>query len=133
MPPDALQQTTAGFVALAALALAVTAEARVIRRIARDGGQVRTDEFRMPDALVALVLTTFFVVSALAAFFPHAEKPADVTIGHVLPGALLFFMILLGVAGFLNYRGLKLVPLLGLARLPLRRAQGFGNCRKIAR
>ena len=123
MPPDALQQTAAGLLPL--VALAVTVQVLIIRRIARDGGQVRTDEFRMPDALVALVLATFFVASALGALFQHAEKPAALTIGHVLPGALLFLMLLLGVAGFLNCRGVKLVPLLGLARLPLHRAAGW--------
>ncbi len=118
MPPDALQQTAAGFPELVALALAVTVQVRVIRRIARDGGQVRTDEFRMPDALVALVLAAFFASAGIGAFFRHAEKSAAITIEKVLPSALVFLVFLVGIAGFLNFRGMKLVPLLGLNRLP---------------
>ena len=125
MPPDALQQTAAGFSELAVFALAVTVQVRVILRIARDGGQVRTDEFRMPDALVAIVLATFFAVAGLGALFQHAEKSAAVTVEQVLPGALLFLVLLLGVAGFLSFRGLKLVPLLGLDRIPPLRAAGW--------
>ena len=117
MPPDALL--------FAACAAAAVAEARVIRRIARDGGQVRTDEFRMPDALAALVLATFFAVAGLGALFQHAEKSAAITVDNVLPGALVFLVLLIGVAGFLSFRGLKLVPLLGLNRLPFRHVTGW--------
>lgn len=125
MPPDALTQNAIGFSELAALALAVTVEVRVIRRIARDGGQVHTDEFRMPDALVALVLATFFALAGLSALFQHAEKSAAVSVEQVLPGALVFLVLLVGVAGFLSFRGLKLVPLLGLNRLPSRHVVGW--------
>ena len=125
MPPDALTQNAVGFSELAALALAVTVEVRVIRRIARDGGQVHTDEFRMPDALVALVLATFFALAGLSALFQHAEKSAAVSVEQVLPGALVFLVLLVGVAGFLSFRGLKLVPLLGLNRLPSRHVVGW--------
>ena len=125
MPADALTQNAVGLLELAALALAVTVEVRVIRRIARDGGQVRTEEWRMPDALVALVLATFFAAAGLGAFFQHAEKSAALTVDKVLPGAFVFLVLLLGVAGFLSFRGLKLVPLLGLNRLPFRHVVGW--------
>ena len=125
MPADALTQNAVGLLELAALALAVTVEVRVIRRIARDGGQVRTEEWRMPDALVALVLATFFALAGLGALFQHAEKSAALTVDKVLPGALVFLVLLLGVAGFLSFRGLKLVPLLGLNRLPFRHVVGW--------
>ena len=121
MPAEALQQTAAGFPELAALALAVTVEALVIRRIARDGGQVRTGEFRMPDALVAIVLATFFAAMGLGALFLHAEKSAALTIEKINQGSLFYLVLLTGIAGFFNFRGLKLTPLLGLDRLtPLR-------------
>ena len=123
MPPDALQQIGAGFLAL--VAVAVTVQVRVIRRIARDGGQVRTDEFRMPDALVAIVLATFFAAELAGAFFRHSEKASVITIELLLPGALRFLMLLIGVVGFLNYRGLKMLPLLGLNRLPPLRVAGW--------
>ena len=121
MPPDALQQTAAGVLVFVALVIAVAVQARVIRRIARDGGQVRTEEWRMPDALVALVLATFFALAGIAPFFRHPEKHVAVTIDKVLPGSLVFVVLLIGVTGFLTFRGARVPALLGLTRLgPLR-------------
>ena len=125
MPPDALQQTAAGALALAALAAAVTVQVRVIRRIARDGGQVHTDEFRMPDALVAIVLATFFAAIGISGIFQHADKSSLLTVEKINKGSLFYLVLLTGTAGFLNIRGLKLVPLLGLDRLPPRRIAGW--------
>lgn len=121
MPPDALQNSIAGVFLLGLFALAVTAQVRVIRRIAQDGGRVRTAEFRMPDGLVAIVLATFFVGMGISAIFRHAAKGDAVTIQQVIPGSIVFVILTAGVAGFLKYRGLRLIPLLGLAHVsPLR-------------
>ena len=125
MPPDALQQTSAGVLLCVALAVAVAVQARVIRRIARDGGQVPTADFVMPDALVAFVLATFFIGLGISAVVRHAEKGHAVKIEQVIPGSLVFVVIAAGVAGFLQYRGLKLVPQLGLGRVPPLRVVGF--------
>lgn len=101
--------------------IAVAVQTRVIRRIARDGGQVPIAEFRMPDALVAIVLATFFLGLGISAFVRHAGKTHPIKIEHVIPGSLVFVIIAAGVAGFLQYRGLKVVPQLGLGRVaPLR-------------
>ena len=125
MPPDALQQTAAGFPELVALVLAVIVQVRVIRRIARDGGQVRTGEFRMPDALVALVLATFFIALGVGTLFRHPEKSAALTVEKVLPGSLVFLILLIGVVGFLTFRGLKVGALLGLNRVAPWRVIGW--------
>ena len=100
-------------------------EARVIRRILRDGGRVRTEEWRLPDALVAFVLAVFFAASVVGTFFQHAEKSTAVSIDKVLPGSLLFVALLIGVAGFLTYRGASVPALLGLNRLGPRPVLGW--------
>ncbi len=121
MPPDAFQLAVGGLFLLVVFTVAVTVEALLIRRIRRHGGQVRTDEFRMPDALVAGVLATFFVGLGISALFRHAEKGHAIKIEQVVPESSVFVILLLGIAAFLKYRGLKLIPLFGLDRLsPLR-------------
>lgn len=123
MAPDALSQSLAALFLLGLLAAAVAVQMRVIRQIATAGGQVRTEEFRMPDALVAGVLAAFFVGMGVAALFKHAEKSAVVKIEQVMPGSFIFVLFVVGIAGFLKYRGLRLIPLFGLDRLtPLRTA-----------
>ncbi len=117
MPPEALQQAVAGLFVLVAFAVAVMAEARVIRRIARDGGQVRTDDWRMPDGLVAIVLATFFVGLGLSLVWRHSAEGEAVKIEQVLPSSFVFLILSVGVLGFLKYRGLNLITLLGLNRL----------------
>lgn len=125
MPPDALQLAVGGLFVLGFFALAVTVEARLIRRIRRDGGQVRTDEFRMSDALVAIVLATFFVGLGISALFRHAEKGDAIKIEQVIPSSFVFVILLIGIAGFLKVRGLKLIPLFGLDRLSALRVVGW--------
>ena len=125
MPPDALQQAALGLVVLAALALAVTVQIRVARSVARDGGQVRTEDLRMPDGLVAIVLATFFVGMGVSAIFRHAAKGDAVTVDQVIPSSFVFVILAAGVVGFLKYRGLKLVPLLGLDRVTPLRVAGW--------
>ena len=125
MPPEALQQFVAGLFVLAAFAAAVTVEARLIRRIARDGGQVRTGEFRMPDALVALVLATFFIGLGISAAWRHSATGDAVKIEQIIPSSFVFVIIAVGVCGFLKYRGLRLIPLLGLDRVAPWRVAGW--------
>ena len=107
------------------LGAAVAVQTRVIRRIARDGGQVRTADFIMPDALVAIVLATAIAGLGISAVLRHAEKGHVVKIEQVIPGSLFFVVLAAGVAGFLQYRGLKLVPQLGLGRVPPLRVIGW--------
>ena len=125
MPPDPLQLAVTGLFAFVLLGAAVAVQARVIRRIARDGGQVRTADFIMPDALVAVVLATAITGLGISAGLRHAEKGHAVKIEQVMPGSLFFVVLAAGVAGFLQYRGLKLAPQLGLGRVPPLRVVGW--------
>ncbi len=125
MPPDPSQLVLTGLFAFAVFGAAAVAQTLVIRRIARDGGQVPVADFRMPDALVALVLATAFIGLGVAAVVRHAEKAHAVKIEHVIPGSLVFVILAAGVAGFLQYRGLKLVGQLGLGRVPPLRVIGW--------
>lgn len=101
----------------AAVALAGKVQAHVVRRIRKDGGQVQTSEWRMPDALVALVLAAALVTICGAAILHRGAVSEVVKIEQVLPGSLFFPVLAAGVAAFLSYRGLQLVPAFGLARL----------------
>ncbi len=79
----------------------------------------------MPDGLVAIVLATFFVGMGVSAIFRHAAKGDAVTVDQVIPSSFVFVILAAGVAGFLKYRGLKLVPLLGLDRVTPPRVAGW--------
>ncbi len=122
MAPDALSQLVAGVILLGPIFFAaVVVQVWAIRHIAAAGGQVRADEFRLPDALVAGVLAAFFVGIGVAALFSRAEGENAVKIEQVLPQTSIFLLFVVGIVGFLKYRGLRLIPLFGLDRLtPLR-------------
>ncbi len=124
MRPEGINHATLGL-GFAALALALKVQAQIVRRIRTDGGQVRTDEWRMPDALVALVLAVAFVALGIGAALRRGGASEAVKIEQVLPGSLFFPVLVVGVAAFLRYRGLRLVPALGLARLGPGRVIGW--------
>ena len=109
----------------AALALAVKVQAEVVHRMRTDGGQVRTEGWRMPDALVALVLAVAFVALGVGAVLHRGAASEAVKIEQVLPGSLFFPVLVIGVAAFLHYRGLRLVPALGFDRLGPGRVIGW--------
>ncbi|MCE9610375.1 MAG: CPBP family intramembrane metalloprotease [Chthoniobacter sp.] len=121
MRPEALQEAVVGLVIFAA---AVKVQAHLIQRIRADGGQVCTDEFRMPDALVASVLAAFFCAAILGALLRSGPAPA-LQASHIIPGAIVLPIVAIGVCGFLKYRGLRLIPLFGLDRLAPWRAAGW--------
>lgn len=112
MPPEAYA-VLGGFILFAA---ALKVQTHVVQRIRADGGQVRTDEFRMPDALVALVLAAFLCAAILSMLLRSGPAPA-LQASHIIPGAIFLPIVALGVCGFLKYRGLRLIPLFGLDRL----------------
>lgn len=116
MRPEGITPVAIGL-GFAALALAVKVQSRVVHRIRTDGGQVRTDEWRMPDALVALVLAVAFVALGVGVVLRRGGASEEVKIEHVLSGSLFFPVLVVGVAAFLRYRGLRIVPALGLSRL----------------
>ena len=103
----------------------MTVQGRLIRRVAREGGRVRSDEFRMPDALVAIVLGSFFIGLGCFAVARRSGAGDAVKIGQVLPSSLVFVILAAGVCVFLKFRGLRLIPLLGLDRVSLWRVAGW--------
>lgn len=124
MRPEGINHATIGL-GFAALALALKVQSHIVRRIRTEGGQVRTDEWRMPDALVALVLAVAFVALGIGAALHRGGASEAVKIEQVLPGSLFFPVLVAGVAAFLRYRGLRLIPALGLARLGPGRVIGW--------
>ena len=120
--PDAFQQSVATAFAVTIFAVAVSVETRLVRRVTREGGQVRTADWQMPDALVALVLASFFAVLGVVPIFLHPQKSSVITIDKVVVGSAFPVVLLIGVAGFLTFRGAKVSALLGLKRLGMLRA-----------
>jgi membrane protease YdiL (CAAX protease family) len=106
------------------LALAATVYGRLFRQVAEAGGKVRTAEFGLPDILICTVLCGFFVMLITQAVLQPQKDAGQVSVDQILPGALLFIFMLLGVGGFLRYRGIDLRRLFGFDNVPLLRALG---------
>jgi len=96
---------------------------RLLRRIREQGGKVQGHGFALPELLMSLVLAGFFaalIVSQLAR--PASEPSPKVMVDQVLPNALFFLALTVGVAGFMRFRGLHLRTVFGLDRLSTPRA-----------
>lgn len=88
-----------------------------VSRIARDGGKVLVDQFDLPELLMSLVFAGFFSLMALTAVQRHAREETKVDISAVLPNSLLFIAFVIGIAGFMKFRGIQLRRAFGLGRL----------------
>jgi membrane protease YdiL (CAAX protease family) len=125
-PEASAQLIAAGLFILGLIAVALGVQGYVIFNVASKGGRVRTDEFRMPDVLVAVVLIlTLGGLQTFSVLRRAEETTKAIKIDTVLPNALFIVLISAGVAAFLRYRGLDLVKVLGLKRLSLIRVIGW--------
>lgn len=100
---------------------------KLLARIRHQGGKVRERIFDLPEFLVCIVLVGFF--SALIAktlLRAGAEVGPKITIQQVLPNALFFVVLAVGLSGFLKFRGIQLTTAFGLDRLTLPRAVSLG-------
>jgi membrane protease YdiL (CAAX protease family) len=88
-----------------------------VSRIVRDGGKVLVDELGLPELLMSFVFAGFFTMMALAAVQRHSHEDTKVNIDAVLPNSMLFIMFVIGIAGFMRFRGLKLRRTFGLTRV----------------
>ncbi len=88
--------------------------ARMARRIAADGGKVRTTDLALPELLMSIVFAGFFCMTTVLGIRRHAHEDAVVTIDAVLPNSVLFVAFTAGIAAFLRYRGLRLAHVFGL-------------------
>ena len=99
----------------------------LISGMSHEGGRIRAKTFALPELLVSLVLGGFFaalvVKNALTSGTAIAPK---VTLEQVLPNALFFVILLVGITGFLWFRGIDVPVALGLGRIPIVRAVAIG-------
>jgi membrane protease YdiL (CAAX protease family) len=89
-----------------------------VRRLARDGGRVLVDELGLPELLMSLVFAGFFAMLSIAAVHRHGREGAEVKVDAILPNALVFIIFVVGISGFIRYRGLRLRRTFGLDRVP---------------
>ncbi len=103
--------------------------AHLISTLAERGGKVRTDQFVLADLLVSLVLAGFFAMTITHMILRGGEAPAVKPAGtdQLLPSVTFFLALLIGLAGFLHFRGVGLVRLFGMDRMPWIQALGLAT------
>ena len=93
----------------------------------QEGGKIRAKTFDLPELLVSIVLASLFaglvVKSALDSASADAPK---ITLDQVIPNSLFFVVMLVGISGFLAFRGIDVRVAMGLNRVPLVRAVATG-------
>ena len=110
-PPEAW--FAAGFFVLISLAV----YGAQVHRIARDGGRVKVDELDLPELLMTIVFAGFFAMLTGFAVMRHGREEPSVTIDTVLPSSMMFIIFVIGIAGFMRFRGLRLRRTFGLDRV----------------
>jgi uncharacterized protein len=113
-----LLQAVSATISLALLAISATVFGRVILRLRREGGQVRSAGFQIPEALVASVLITYFGVMMVAALSRKGEGNAPLTVDRMLPDSIAFIVLTAGIASYLKFfRCMNLTETFGITRL----------------
>jgi hypothetical protein len=111
--------------AVCILAGSVAIYSQLFARLREAGGRVQTAGLELPDLLVSFVLASTFAGLVAAAILKTAEPAVATDVSQVLPGSVMFLIIVAGLIGFLRYRGLKLTALFGLTRLSIFRVVGW--------
>lgn len=101
--------------------MAIGVYTSVLKRIREGGGKVRVAEFELADALVCFVLTSLFAMLVGAAWVQPRPAQGAIDVNNVLVGSP-FPILMVGIASFLAYRGIKLTRLLGFDRISVGRS-----------
>jgi membrane protease YdiL (CAAX protease family) len=121
-----LLQAASALISIALLAISATVFWRVIVRLRREGGNVRSAGFQIPDALVALVLISFFSVMLISALSRRTDGEAPLTVDRLLPDSIGFIVFTVGIASYLKFlRGMSLLAMFGLTRLSTLKILGW--------
>jgi len=88
-----------------------------LRLIVRDGGKVQIGNLDLPELLMSVVFAGLFAMLTVAAILRHGTKEPEVHVQSILPNSILFILFTLGIAGFLHYRGMRLLDVFGLNRV----------------
>jgi len=108
---------------------------RLVRRVGREGGRVRSDLFGAPDVLVAVTLAAFLAMLLLlqwiapAAAHAHgggAAPSKEVTGLQVIYGSLQFALPVLAILAILIGRNISLPEVFGFRRVGIVRAFALG-------
>jgi membrane protease YdiL (CAAX protease family) len=99
--------------------------ARIVARLRGAGGEVRAENFALPDLLVTIVLASSFIGLLIKAAMRHEQD--SVAAGDVLPSALAFGGLVICLVAFLKFRRLSLIDLFGLRRLAATRVAGWAG------
>ncbi len=96
-------------------------------RVRRQEGKVPDRSFAITDLLVVLVLIFWFGIAAFSGLSSEREMH-EIGNRDLVEGALFFGMLVLAVGGFLRWRGLSVLELFGVTRLPFFQAlwKGLG-------
>lgn len=96
------------------IVLSIVFYSRLLGRILQRGGQVSVREFGWPDLFLGSFFAFWFGLAVARGWNapPHVLHDAD-----VVRGAALFVVIMIGITGFLHFRGIKILPQFGLARV----------------
>lgn len=108
------------------LILGVAIYGRLAGRLARDGGKVLVDQFDLPELLMSLVFAGFFSLMAVSSVQRHAHEETKVDVSAVLPNSLLFIAFVVGIGGFMRFRGIELQRAFGLNRVGSLGIVGWG-------
>ncbi|MEA3187220.1 MAG: protease family protein [Chthoniobacter sp.] len=97
-----------------AVVLSIAIYTILLRQVLMGGGKVSAREFGLPDLFLGSFFAIWFGVAITQGFraAPHALTNRD-----VVHGAVLFVVIMSGIAGFLRYRGLQLRSQFGFTRI----------------
>jgi membrane protease YdiL (CAAX protease family) len=126
-----LLQAVGGIISLALFATSALVFTRVILRIRRDGGKVRSAGFGISEALAAFVLGSYFCLLIGQTLLVKKESPASpaspaieetasdsIITTQLIPNSAFFIVLASGIAFYLRFaRGLSLRETFGFDRV----------------
>jgi uncharacterized protein len=123
-----LLQAVGGIISLALFATSALVFTRVILRIRRDGGKVRSAGFGISEALAAFVLGSYFCLLIGQTLLTKKDDPASPAVEEtasdsiiskqLIPNSAFFIVLASGIALYLKFaRGLSLRETFGFDRL----------------
>ena len=112
LPISEHQLALANLVGALLLVVGLAVFARLFRRVAEDGGRVRTDHFALMDLFIAISLVAGLSLLAALAFLTPAHggdaaPKHEVTAELILSGSLFLFIPAVGICAFLVSRGCR--------------------------
>ena len=134
LPQD--QMILLNVVGVILLIIGITTYSRLLRRVGRDGGNVRADLLGFPDILVAVTLASLLLFLLLLQWFvpetTHAHSAAPSPVRemkgmHIIYGALQFALPVLAIFALLIGRNISPFDVFGLKRIGLFQALALGG------